>query len=214
MSLLSLISPLFAQNTSFVESDFFGTEGTAIIDIDGTISMSPSMTATTAGSPIEDGSEITDNVVLNNRILNITDAIIQKTNLMTLGIGSNPLENRAKDGYDQIKELWENKIPLTVITKLDRFSPVVITSFIPRSNSDIGDSLRFSITLEELQIIKSLEVTLPVKDVSEDAASAASEVSEGKKAASSASAGIAEGSSSFLADIWTYSGNPGGVAPQ
>lgn len=214
MSLLSLISPLLAKNTKFVESDFFGTEGESIIDIDATIAMSSNMAATVSSNPIEDGSLVTDNVVLNNRILTINDAIIQKTNLATMSIGSNPFANRAKDGYDEIKQLWENKIPFTVITKLDRFSPVVITNFAPRNSVEIGDSLRFSMTLEELRIIESLEATLPDKDVADDAKSAATEVNQGKKAVSSASDGLAESSSSPLADIWSYFGNPAGVTPQ
>jgi hypothetical protein len=214
MGLLSLISPLLAKNTKFVESDFYGTEGEAIIDIDATISMTSNMTATASSSPIEDGSLVTDNVVLNNRMLNINDAIIQKVSLTTLSIGSNPFANRAKDGYDLIKEYWENKIPFTVITKLDRFSPVVITSFVPRNSAEVGDSLRFSITLEELQIVESLEIILPAKDVVADAQSGTSEVNQGKKAVSGASEGLSERGSSAAADIWTYFGNPAGVTPQ
>lgn len=85
------------------------------------------------------------------------------------------------DGFRYLEELWNNRQPFTVVTALRRYEKVVISNLsVPRSAS-IGKSLRFSISLEQVRIVKSQIVQIPAFKVGGNA-SAQSKAGLGKQA--------------------------------
>lgn len=191
MSILSLILPEGGKHVQFLESELAinSNEGTLFLDIDVTISSPISMTAEITKNPIEKGSVVSDNMIIQNRMLTIEGAVTQAPlTLGSFGIAS-VFENRPKDAYDVIKALWENKYPFAVIHKFDKLSPVFITEFQPRN---IGDSLRFTAKLEEVKIIESVSVELPPESVASDAEAATTNVKKGKQVATTADSKTAD----------------------
>lgn len=69
-------------------------------------------------------------------------------------IGSNLLgtsNDRARDHYQKIMDLFNKKKPLTVQTKMDQYANMVITSLSVPRDSTTGESIRFSISFREIR---------------------------------------------------------------
>lgn len=102
------------------------------------------------------------------------------------------------DSFKYLEELFENRQPFTVITRLKRYEDMVIKSLnVPRSAQN-GRGLRFTIQLEQVIIVESSEVLIPPFILGGGAGNRGQSTSKlGKQAAKGASE-QAERKSSFL----------------
>lgn len=91
------------------------------------------------------------------------------------------------DGFRYLEELWENRQPFTVVTALKRYEKMVLTSLSVPRTAQIGKSLRFNATFEEVRVVKSSIVTVPAFKVGGNA-SAQSAAGLGKQATKEAGA--------------------------
>lgn len=68
-----------------------------------------------------------------------------------------PLEKAAK----YLVKALEDRRPFSIVTKFDKFQNMVITSLEIPQESVTGDSLRFTMTCEQIQIVNTEDVPLP-----------------------------------------------------
>lgn len=101
--------------------------------------------------------------------------------------------------FDYLIELRDNRIPFTVITRLKRYDTMVLTSVsVPQTAPD-GKSLRFSATLEQIEIVQTQTVLIPEQQVTNP--SGASKQNNGKQPKKDASTDNASVAKSFFNDI-------------
>lgn len=66
-----------------------------------------------------------------------------------------------KDNFKYLEELWFNREPFTVVTVLDIYRDMIIEDLdVPRS-ANIGESLRFRMSLKQVKIVESSFIKVP-----------------------------------------------------
>jgi len=167
-------------------------------------------------NPIEDGSIISDHVILDpDRVtINgfITDApIVPIAGLIDIVSGGG--YKRVTDAFEKLEELMLEREPVTLVTGYKTYQDMLITRIqIPR-NREIG--MRFTCELKALKRVSSsfevigrqIQSTVDVSNPSEDAADRASKTSDkGKQVGEAATAdgpnAEVEKKSSTAVDIW------------
>lgn len=169
-----------------------------VLEIDATPSKTHEMTSQITKNPIEDGSDITDNVRIENNILNM-ECIISESPLSLLGsafntftgavtssvgelssgfaaqlstaagssiagiIASRNNEDRLfpEKAFQYLEELRERRIPFTVVTRLKRYENMLIARLTVPEEVDLGRSLKFQATFEQVQIARTRTLQLP-----------------------------------------------------
>ncbi len=197
-----------------------------VLQLDASVSETHSRKSKISTNEIEDGSQINDHITLDPETLTIEGVISEAplslaqalANVATTAAGgalggkagalatagiaslsSNLLktsQNPSVDALFKLEELWNERIPFVVVTGLKTYKNMVIESIsIPRSK-DIGKSLRFTVSLMQLKIVRSKTVIVPEANLDEKAGhSAASKANIGKQKAAAASAATTRGSS-------------------
>lgn len=94
---------------------------------------------------------------------------------------------RASDGFKFMEQLWENRQPFTMVTALKRYENMIMTQLSVPKSASIGKSLRFSMTLEQVRIVRSSLVAIPAFQVGGNA-SAQSQANLGKQGTKDAGA--------------------------
>lgn len=113
--------------------------------------------------PVEEGVTVTDNVVGAPDEISVTgffskysseeNGAVDELELKKRGMG-NPMQ-RAKQYYNDLVNLKKKREPVTLVTGLDTFDDMIITSLsIPRE-VNIGSNLQFTMTLKKLPIVSS-----------------------------------------------------------
>lgn len=116
-------------------------------------------------NPIEDGEPVADHVNLKPVILKI-EGLVSDSPLGFALIGSalNAVQrfsslfgtqSRAKDAFDAIVTLRNNRIPFTVITNLKRYENMVVSDVSFPFTSDTGHALDLKLELTQVSIVKS-----------------------------------------------------------
>jgi len=137
-------------------------------EIDAFISEHYSFSNTVTEFPVEDGSVINDHVTSETPVISV-EAFIGKTKFETWdgdipdSIDDLPVEDpkaRIKQAYYELKKLYENKQPVTVVLGLDTFTNMVITLFEIDRTVETGADLAFNMTLKKVRITKSKMTTI------------------------------------------------------
>lgn len=194
------------------------------LQLDATVSENHTRTATITQNEIEDGSKVSDNVVLGNEKFEITglisEAPFSRSNILDIAsqvqnqgfqalndaigsIGSGVLSSAAASvkriiALTQLESFWKNKIPFTVLTGLKKYENVLINEISIPVNAKDGKSLRFTVRCESVRIVESQTVSIP-ESVTEAGATAKQGL--GKKAAQEA-ASSEEGQASILFNLY------------
>ena len=113
---------------------------------------------------------------------------------LAAGVGSlaGLIANRNQDdlqfpqkAFEYLQELRDLRIPFTVVTSLKKYESMVLTNIsVPQTAKD-GKSLRFSATLEQIEIVQTRSVIIPTTSVTNQ--SAATKQNLGKQAQKTAS---------------------------
>lgn len=176
----------------------------AEIQIDASINIDHQMTNTLTSNPVEDGGVVSDNVTRNNRQLTLDGMIVNHPIIDFNFFGMLSLlaqGERSQNGFEILKKIWENAEPFRLETKRDTYDPVIITSLKVTENVDVGDGLRFNMTVEEVTLVQSGIAPIPITRVAEDVQGAASVVNRGKQAASNVTSAVEDKSRSILSTI-------------
>ena len=179
--------------------------------IDARISENHNRTAQVTDYEIEDGTVISDHIKLDPLSLSITgfisDTPVEFFGSRDLGLKtkeavdalfpSQTLKNQANpeqegvipeadtknpiDSWLYLDEVWKKRTPITVITSLQVYKNMIITSLSAPRNAEIGKSLEFNVDLREVRVVRSETVEIPVFKVPKSAQGAATKQKEGKK---------------------------------
>lgn len=216
---------LFANKYTLQEGGF---------EIDATINEVHEFSATVTQSQIEDGSTISDHIIINPIRLNLEGVITETpisfiTSALTAGasalssnipskfgaaaatLGGASLSglltsSRSPDDvYKVLKELFEKREPFTVVTGLTVYDNMVFTSLsIPRS-AQYGRAIKFSATLEQLKIVQTKLVPVPEFKVMSGIGSTVSSTQDlGDQASSAASEAASSKGSSILKNLVNF----------
>jgi hypothetical protein len=81
------------------------------------------------------------------------------------GATSEDLVRRAdrspREAWKYLEELWERKVPFSVVTGLQRYENMVISNLSSPRNATDGDSLMFSAELKKIKTVESSDVLIP-----------------------------------------------------
>jgi hypothetical protein len=119
--------------------------------------------------PVESGAKITDHVHLQpNRIMLeglVSDSPIVEvpTTLQLRGDqGQASSISRSQAAFDALYQVWEKRLPLTIVTEYRIFEDMMIESFeIPKDRDRGPDGLWFSATFKKISTVRTLSATLP-----------------------------------------------------
>ena len=104
----------------------------------------------TTDNPIESGSEVTDHIINKPIILR-----------MVCQIGGSTLLNftdRKLEGYEALKKLRDDKLPVTVVSGLETFSNMLINNITIDRNLQNASVLQFQIEFKQAKIVSSQRV--------------------------------------------------------
>lgn len=190
-----------------------GGQKIGFLQLDATVNETHTRSAKITQNEIEDGSNVADNVVLENEKFSIEGIIsespfpssdIRDIALQVQNVGFNAL-NKAVGSLSggiipsagstvkrvialiQLENFWKNKIPFLVLTGVKKYDNVLIKNMsIPVTAKD-GKSLRFKIDCEVVKIVESQTITVPENFLKNP--SAVAKQSLGKQGTSVATAG-------------------------
>jgi hypothetical protein len=187
-----------------------GGQKIGFLQLDATVNETHKRSSAISQNEIEDGSNVSDNVVLGNETFSIEGLIsespfpssdirdialqVQNAGFSILNnvIGSvsgGVVQNAAASikrvvALTQLEAFWKNKIPFTVLTGVKKYDNVLISSMsIPVTARD-GKSLRFTVDCEVVKIVTSQVVTIPKNRTAKGATGKQSLGKQGTKTAS------------------------------
>jgi len=172
------------------------------LKLDAAISVTHDATSQVSKNPVEEGSDISDNIRLENRTLQI-EGTITETPIVLLGSAFNIFTGAAtgvgeltefgdfsqqalaaglgsisgliatrnetdllypQKAFEYLMELRNNRIPFNVRTKLQVYKSMVLTRLNVPQTAAVGRQLKFSATLEQIQIAKTASIVLPERN--------------------------------------------------
>jgi len=193
------------------------------LKLDASLSETHNRTAKITDNEIEDGSIVSDHVKLNPKSLTINGQISDApVSILGLGVSSDDILGAANDfadgdkgafeglvknsrrtpaeAWEYLNQLLENRVPFSIVTGLQRYENMLLTSLsAPRSSKD-GKSLIFTGELRQVVIVESSTVKIPAFKLEKGGAanSGASKSKLGKQAGKNATEKQADNSSLLL----------------
>jgi len=148
---------LFNRNTrkGFVNPGDVGGAETIALELDAILLESPEYIATPTKSPIETGANVTDHVTLDAEKLTI-EGIVSNTPISLLRILSGvTFDDPAADAFSFLEELYRGRLPFDFVGDLKIYENMIITSFSPSKTPATGQTLQFTIAMEQIQFADS-----------------------------------------------------------
>lgn len=110
--------------------------------------------------PIETGSFVSDNIHNALRTGGLT-GFISNFSIYSEGIKS----NRAADAFEKLKEIWKKREPVIMVTVLEVYESVGITSLQVARDDNTGDAQVFEINFQEIKqvTLQSIALNLAIK---------------------------------------------------
>jgi hypothetical protein len=150
--------PLDALIGAFIPGDAEGV----ILQLDASINENHSFSSNITEHPIENNSVISDHVILRPRLLHIegtvTDTPVQFLSVLTTGslgnVGGQSL-SPSLQSWQTLLHLWIDRIPFDVVTGKDFYKNMIIRTVNSQANAMIGRQNKFSIELQQLQIVET-----------------------------------------------------------
>ena len=164
----------------------FGQGGVVVTGLDRAIDLNPDVdhqkTVTVTPYPIESGGSLTDNAVVEPDVLTlrsyVSDLLISENTALNV-----PANSRAAAAWGIISEMFERREPLTVVTRLQQYDNMLITSLRSRQDEETGNALVFTMRLEEVLFSETRLVRFPPSALSGPAVNRSSRVDRGEQQA-------------------------------
>lgn len=126
------------------------------IEIDTFTSENHELSSNVTQYPVENGGDISDHIT-NNPDAFSGNAVVMPVKL----INPDTTKNRAKDAYEELKRINDDKEVVTIVSGLRVYENMHLNSIsIPRS-SETGNSLVFDISATQIRIANSQTTTIP-----------------------------------------------------
>lgn len=184
----------FLRSLSRLESDVkFGTGSLkAVVAFDAVVSKEHQFSSQVTDNPVEDGTTVTDHVILAPRQLTleamvsdhpIDPEVLAKMPTPTEGPDGLPVAvkpTRSQKAAEFLEGLWRDKVLLKVVTKFRTYANLVIESMTWREENDVGEALQVTLQLREIRIASSA-VTQTAQLLPTKSDLAAGKVERGKK---------------------------------
>lgn len=213
------------RQTVFLYNDPTKGDEEELLNIDATISENLSSNLEVTEHPVEEGPNISDNVVSKPKELTI-EGIVSESPLtlkaalagnaagatsLIGGIGGtiatgvtaslagkllNKSQKKAQDYLNVLLGIQEGKMLLTVITGLKVYNNMVLTNLTVPRDVTTGKMFKFIATLKEMIIVHSETIKLDASKTSNEGA--VSKVNEGRKSAKSVTSQVQERGKSAL----------------
>lgn len=164
MTVAGVLVDVGSATASFEEAD--SVNGSLIsIEFDATTEETHNWSNTVTSSPVEQGSNITDNILQNPRKVTltgvITNAPIFTDATQPSSIDGSPQETIVNRVFGLLSDLIDKSDLITVYTRYKVYSNMAINSLnIPRSVG-IGEAIVFTIEFQEVRIVSTQNVTVP-----------------------------------------------------
>jgi hypothetical protein len=182
--------------------------------IDAFLSERYSFTNSVTDLPMEDGSHASDHVIENAKEIQISGFIGRAE--FTVYEGSAPASNQSQDPKARIKEAYfellrlkSERKTIDLVTGLDTYPNMVITSFEINRDAATGMDLPFEMTLKEIRVIKSETVAINVKPSSTSTDQVAGKANMGPAATKKV-----DQESAFMKEEWRHSVRNGMASPE
>ena len=185
---------------------FYPKEGYSVgeIDIDLILDENHSKHAVVTENPLQDGRAVSDGIYLQLREGSLTALVsnhslkhVQKIDdekqnaetLLNMAQWKDQLKNRARDAWNDLKDLMDKKQTVKIVTSLETYDNVVITDIETDRDGETGEALEIKINFRQIQTVSLTETVVsgPVqpKDMKSGInRSAAVGVNNGQKVAS------------------------------
>lgn len=162
----------------------FGSESTEIDAISGVIDIYPeeshNLPVTKTKYPVEDGSSRTDNFVVEPENL-VLKGLVSDLQPEFLGLVNIADKTRSKEAWGRLRELKNSGEFVSVVTLLGLYENMLIVNIDATINKDTGQSLFFTITLEEALIAETEIVQLAPVKLNDPAKTKGSDINGGQK---------------------------------
>ncbi len=127
--------------------------------IDAYVSEEHTLTLATTAHPIESGSSLTDNAVKQPEQLKLSGWVSDLLPVPGAEVG--PLGDRAPDAWAALVKLFEERVPVQVITHLRTYPQMLILKATAPVDVNTGQSLRFTLELQEVLFAQTRIVRFP-----------------------------------------------------
>ena len=148
--------------------------------VDGYVTQEHRVEVNTTTYPVESGSSLTDNAVKQPERLKLTGWVSDLMPSPGVGPGVN-LKSRATLAWTIIVQLMEIKRPVTAVTQLRTYRNMLITKAVAPVDVRTGQSLQFTLDLQEILFARTRIVRLPPEVVSGPAQDRTSMVDGGRR---------------------------------
>ena len=156
---------------------FYPKEGYSVgeIDIDLILDENHSKHAVVTENPLQDGRSVSDGIYLQLREGSLTALVsnhslkhVQKIDdekqnaetLMNMAQWKDQLKNRARDAWNDLKDLMDKKQPVKIVTSLETYDNVVITDIETSRDGETGEALEIMINFRQIQTVSLMETVV------------------------------------------------------
>lgn len=133
-------------------------EGVRAIVCDAITLISPTKRNTVASHRVETGTNISDHIFSENTVIDVEGEV---SNIYLTEVENNIISyntvNRDSEAYGIINKIFNERTPITLVSRFEVFESCFITNFVPMDEIDTGDAFRFKLTLEQLRFADLLE---------------------------------------------------------
>ena len=150
---------------------FYRKEGYSVgaVELDLILDESHSKNAQVTENPLQDGRAVSDGIYLELREGSLTGLVSnhsikhsvppdRQTAEGLLDKAENyQLENRAKQAWEDLKSLMDSKQLVTIVTSLEVYDNVAITSIETERDGDSGDALEIKVGFKQVQKVQLRE---------------------------------------------------------
>ena len=150
---------------------FYRKEGYSVgaVELDLILDESHSKNAQVTENPLQDGRAVSDGIYLELREGSLTGLVSnhsikhsvppdRQTADGLLDKAENyQLENRAKQAWEDLKSLMDSKQLVTIVTSLEVYDNVAITSIETERDGDTGDALEIKVGFKQVQKVQLRE---------------------------------------------------------
>jgi len=148
----------------FKKGNFIGE-----IELDIIVSESTNTSSTITSNPVENGSNVNDNIVINPMTFSIS-GIVSDSKVLPLGgltglgqiISGNAFTKQStpsKEAWEELLDLQASRTPFTLVTNLKAYDNVVIENLATSQDKDTSNSLHFTANLREIIFVGSQVLT-------------------------------------------------------
>lgn len=117
---------------------------------DAILQVNPKHSANITSHPVETGINVSDHIHQNNVVI---DIVGEFTNLFNIREQENVVGyiNRDQEAWGVLFKIFSQEQPLTIVSRFQVYENCYITSLIPMDELDTGETLRFSLTAEQVR---------------------------------------------------------------